>query len=224
MKPKKKKQTEKIISSNIDVSHFRIAIFGSARIKEKDPRYNRIHRLAKMIAGQGFDIVTGGGPGLMEAANKGHKEGRKGNKDIHSFGLNILLPFEQQANQHLDVQKDFDRFSERLDAFMYLSNVVVVAPGGLGTVLELFYTLQLIQVNHICSIPVILLGDMWPPLIKWIEDYPLKQKFLKRDDLNNIFLAKNPTEAMRVIKMAYKEFERGGEDFCLNYKKYKIDH
>ena len=132
------------IPKDIDVEHFRVTIFGSARLKSDDPRYKQIQSLAKMVAKEGFDVVTGGGAGIMEAANKGHKEGRKGNKDIHSFGLNIKLPMEQVANKHLDIKKDFERFSNRLDYFMYLSNIVVVAPGGIGTLLELYYTWQLV--------------------------------------------------------------------------------
>jgi len=156
------------LKDQIDIKHFRVAIFGSARIQENDPRYNEIYRLAKMIAAEGIDIVTGGGPGIMEAANKGHRDGRK-NGDTHSLGLTIKLPREQESNRHLDIKEDFDRFSDRLDHFMYLSNVVVVAPGGVGTMLEFFYTWQLVQVKHICDIPIILLGDMWPELVKWIE-------------------------------------------------------
>lgn len=216
-------QIEKI-RQKIDVEHFRIAIFGSARIQPHQDRYNQIYLLAKMIAQEGWDIVTGGGPGLMEAANKGHKDGR-GKKKIHSFGLNILLPKEQQANQHLDVKKDFERFSERLDYFMHLSNVFVVAPGGVGTLLEFFYTWQLVQVKHICNIPIILLGDMWPELIEWLEKWPFKKKFLSQEDLNSLFLADHCKEAMDVIRMTYEKYKKGGDDFCLNYKKYKLpDH
>ena len=105
---------------HIDKKHFRVAIFGSARIKPNDPRYKQIYSLAKRIASAGFDVVTGGGPGIMEAANKGHREGRKKGKHVHSFGLNIMLPMEQSANKHLDIKKDFKRFSERLDYFMNL--------------------------------------------------------------------------------------------------------
>jgi predicted Rossmann-fold nucleotide-binding protein len=171
---------------------------------------------------EGVDVVTGGGPGIMEAANKGHKEGRKKGKHIHSFGLNIQLPMEQDYNKHLDIKKDFERFSERLDYFMYLSNIVVVAPGGIGTLLELFYTWQLIQVNHICSIPIVFMGRMWPPLIKWVEKWPLKRKLMDKHDMHPLFLANNCTEAMTIIKRAHKEFIKGNKDFCTNYKKYRI--
>ncbi len=211
------------IPKDIDIEHFRVTIFGSARIKSNDPRYKQIQSLAKMIAKEGLDVVTGGGPGIMEAANKGHKEGRKGlKKEVHSFGLNIKLPMEQKDNKHLDIKKDFERFSERLDYFMYLSNVVVVAPGGIGTLLELYYTWQLVQVKHTCNIPIILLGPMWPTLIKWMEKWQLKEKLICPEDMHTIFLADNCKEAMKVIKKTNDEFKKGNPDFCKTYKKYKI--
>lgn len=205
----------------IDPDHFRIAIFGSARISPNDARYKEIYNLAKHIAMEGFDVVTGGGPGVMEAANKGHKEGRK-NNDVHSFGLNILLPNEQMSNKHLDIKRDFKRFSSRLDYFMSLSNVVVVAPGGVGTMLELFYTWQLIQVEHICSIPIIFVGNMWPPLIEWVKKYPLKMKFLDKNDLMPLFFTKNYKEAIKIIKSAHEEHKKGNPDYCSNFDKYRL--
>ena len=212
------------IKGEIDVEHFRVAIFGSARIQPHQGRYDQVYLLAKMIAQEGWDIVTGGGPGLMEAANKGHKEGR-GKRDIHSFGLNILLPEEQMANKHLDLKKEFERFSERLDYFMHLSNAVVVAPGGVGTLLEFFYTWQLVQVKHVCNIPIILLGDMWSELIEWLEKWPLKKRYLDKKDLEALFLADNCKEAMDVMRMTYKMYKEKGDAFCLNYKRYKLaDH
>ncbi|MBU1018025.1 LOG family protein [Patescibacteria group bacterium] len=213
---------KKQIPEYIDVGHFRVAIFGSARIKENDPRYKQVYSLARRIAAAGFDVVTGGGPGIMEAANKGHKDGRKEERNVHSFGLTIELPKEQMSNKHLDIKKDYTHFSDRLDQFMTLSNVVVVAPGGVGTLLEFFYTWQLIQVKHICNIPIIFMGEMWPDLIKWIEKWPLKKGFLDKGDLNFIFLAEHCSEAMRIIKKTHKEYEKGGVDFCKNYQKYKI--
>ena len=210
------------IPKQIDIEHFRVAIFGSARIKKNDPRYNQIYNLAKMIATEGVDVVTGGGPGLMEAANKGHKEGGK-SKKVQSYGLNIVLSKEQKANKHLDIKREFERFSDRLDYFMYLSNVVVVAPGGIGTMLELFYTWQLVQVKHVCNIPIILLGKRWPEFIKWFEKWALAKKLISPEDMHAIFLADDAQEAMKVIKKTYEEFKKGNPDFCKKYKKYKID-
>lgn len=203
-------------------NHFRVAIFGSARIKPNDPRYNQIYSLARMIAEEGMDIVTGGGPGLMEAANKGHMEGRK-TKKVRSLGLNIMLPNEQEANKHLDIRRDFRLFSKRLDYFMQLSNVVVVAQGGIGTLLELMYTWQLIQVEHTCHIPIILLGDMWQPFIEWIENWPLRKKMLNEEDMHPIFLADHVREAMKIIRKAHHDFNHRGPNYCWNYRKYRFE-
>ncbi len=217
---KKKKRT---IKEELKSKDFRVAIFGSARIRRRDPRYNQIKTLARMLGERGIDIVTGGGPGLMMAANEGHKAGsRKSKVKIHSIGLAIKLPKEQKTNKHLDIMKKFSRFSNRLDNFMLLSNVIVVAPGGVGTLLELFYAWQLIQVKQVCNIPIILLGKQWSSLIKWLEKYSLKNKFLEKRDLNLLFLAKNCNEAIKMIDTAYKEFKKGDKKYCLNYKKYKL--
>ena len=170
--------------------HFRVAIFGSARIKKGDSTYNLVYTLARMIAAQGIDVVTGGGPGLMNAVSKGHHAGRKGN-NTHSIGLTIKLPKEQKKGYHLDIVEDFNKFSNRLDAFMQLSNAVVVAPGGIGTLLELFYSWQLVQVKHMCDIPIILLGNEWKGLIKWIRKSPFKKNLLDEKDFENIFIVKN---------------------------------
>jgi len=200
---------------------FRVTIFGSARIKRGDSKYKMIYSLAKMIGREGMDIVTGGGPGMMNAASSGHQAGRK-NPKTHSIGLNIWLPKEQKLNKHLDVKKEFHQFSKRLDNFMQLSNVVVVSPGGIGTLLEFFYTWQLVQVKHICDIPIILLGDMWPDLIKWIRKNPQKNRFLNKEDVDMLFLAKNEKETLKIINAAFSEYKKGKKNICLNIMKYKI--
>ena len=203
-----------------DEKHFRVAIFGSARTEENNPTYKLVFDLAKMIAKEEIDVITGGGPGLMQAANKGHHEGRT-NNSVHSIGLTIVLPMEQEESRHLDIKKDFSRFSKRLDNFMTLSNAVVVAPGGIGTMLEFLYTWQLVQVNHICEIPIILLGEMWVDLIKWVQEKPLKKKLLSKEDLRNIFVVKSNLEAMKIIKGAKEAFDKGKGHVCTNLEKYK---
>jgi len=209
------------LDEELSKRHFRVTIFGSARIKKGDPNYNLIYNLAKLISEAGMDLVTGGGPGLMNAASEGHESGRKGD-ETHSIGLRINLPFEQEDASHLDVKKEFDRFSNRLDTFMRFSNAVVVAPGGVGTLLEFFYTWQLMQVKHICNIPIILLGKMWWDLARWIKKWPLKDKLLDNDDFELLFLAKDCNEAFTIIKSAYEGFMQSDAKFCLNFKKYKI--
>ena len=186
--------------------HFRVAIFGSARIKRNDKNYKMIQKLAEMIGERNMDVVTGGGPGIMEAANKGHKKGGKHN--VHSFGLLIRLPREQMTNKGLDVKRDFNRFSKRLDEFMRLSNAVVVAPGGIGTLLELVYAWQLLQVKHIQQIPIIVIGEEWKKLIEWIERYPLKRKYIDKRDLELVFPVNTIDEAMRIINLTYEFYLR----------------
>ncbi len=201
--------------------HFRVAIFGSARIKKDDPAWSEIYKLAHMIASENIDIVTGGGPGIMDAACEGHMDGRK-NDESHSIGLNIDIPSEQKCNMHLDIKKEFHRFSKRLDTFMVLSNAVVVAPGGVGTLLELAYSWQLVQVKHICNIPIILLGEMWNEFMKWVEKYPLKEVYLEEKDISRIFVAKDTFEAFRIIKKFHEGYLKG-DDICINFKKYKVE-
>tara|TARA_Y100000034_G_C6877199_1_gene401356 strand:+ start:315 stop:896 length:582 start_codon:yes stop_codon:yes gene_type:complete len=176
--------------------HFRVAIFGSARIKRNDKNYKMISQLAELIGEKNIDMVTGGGPGIMEAANKGHK---KGTKTAHSIGLLIKLPRGQKTNKFLNIKKDFHRFSRRLDEFMRLSNVVIVAPGGIGTLLELIYAWQLLQVKKVSNIPIILLGKQWKSLIKWMKKNQLKNDYIKKEDLDFVFPVNNIKEAMKII-------------------------
>lgn len=201
--------------------HFRVTIFGSARIKKSNKMYKQIEILARTAGERGYDVVTGGGPGLMRAASKGHGEGSK-KTGAHSIGIGIKLPKEQKFNKHVDIKKEFKRFSKRLDVFMSLSNVIVVAPGGVGTLLELFYTWQLTQVNHICHTPIILMGRQWPSFLKWLEEYPLGSKYLDKKDINLLYLSKDCEETIKIIDNIYKEYKKGGRDFCTNYKRYKL--
>jgi len=202
----------------INKKHFRVAIFGSARTKKGTPNYKLVYSLAKKIGDQGMDVVTGGGPGLMDAASRGHHSSK--NKEAHSVGLTIQLPMEQFDGYHLDIKKDFKKFSGRLDTFMKLSNVVVVAPGGIGTVLELFYTWQLVQVEHICDTPIILLGSMWEPLIAWVKGTLLKKGMISKKNLDSLFIVRTPAQAMKIIQEAKDRFDKGNKNICLNIKKY----
>ncbi|MEM3041268.1 MAG: LOG family protein [Nitrososphaerota archaeon] len=127
---------------------------------------------------------------------------------VQSIGLRIDLTFEEKEASHLDIKKEFSRFSARLDSFMSYANVVVVAPGGVGTLLEFAYTWQLLQVRHISNIPVILLGEMWLDLVKWIRKWPLKHRLLDPKDVELLFLAKDIREAFQVIKKAYELYEK----------------
>jgi uncharacterized protein (TIGR00730 family) len=203
--------------------HFKVTIFGSSRIEKNDVVYKKVKDLAHVLGKQGIDVITGGGPGLMQAANEGHKLGSKNNKHkSHSIGIGVKLLWKQKFNNAVEYKKEFNRFSRRLDEFMLLSNAVVVCPGGLGTMLELFYTWQLVQVHHICDIPIILMGDEWAGLLKWVKNNPLKRKYLDGQDYKLVFHVKTVKEASRVIEDSFQHFKKGGKNFCLNYKKYKI--
>lgn len=186
---------------------FRVGIFGSARIKKGDSNWNLIYDLAKRIAEEGMDIVTGGGPGLMSAASEGHYAGDI-SKNAQSIGLQIRLLEEQRDAHHLDVKKEFYRFSERLDNFIELANAVVVAPGGVGTMLEFLYTWQLMQVKMIRDIPIILLGDMWPDFVYWIKRWPLKNRLLEQKDIDLLYLVNDTEGALIIIKKAYEKFKK----------------
>ncbi len=198
---------------------FRVTIFGSARIKADDPIYKDVYTLAKEIGANGYDMITGGGPGLMEAASTGHTDGDvEGRAD--SIGLNIQLPFEQRPNPGLEYLDNHELFSSRLDEFMLLSNVVVVTPGGVGTCLELFYTWQLLQVKHICKMPLILVGKQWHKLVEWIIDYPLKDKYMDSKDLHSVVLVDKAVDALKIIKLAKKNFDSGTNGSCHDWQQY----
>lgn len=206
--------------SELKRDHFRVSIFGSARIKRGDPIYKNIKKLAFELGKRDIDVVTGGGPGLMEAANRGHRLGSK-NNESHSIGLNIRLPHEQKPNTSIDVLQGFNIFSNRLDNFMLLSDAVIVAPGGIGTALEFLYTWQLIQTKKICNIPIIFIGSMWDGLIEWFRNYPMKKKYLDKEDLEHIFVCKNNQEILKIID---KVKEKYGKDvkICRNHEKYSL--
>ena len=171
--------------TKMETDYYRVSIFGSARMKPDSPWYKEVYELAFQLAMRGVDIVTGGGPGLMDAANKGAKDGGRKSRSI---GLPIELPFETDANMHLDVKRHHRRFSSRLDEFMRISHAVVVTPGGIGTLLEMFYTWQLIQVGHIEARPILLLGgkDMWKELLDWCRNWPLNMELMSPKDMDNI--------------------------------------
>jgi uncharacterized protein (TIGR00730 family) len=147
-------------------SNYRVSIFGSARIQEGSPAYEQVRRLGEELARLGCDIVTGGGPGLMQAANEGAASAlveRRGG----SVGINIRLPFEQHVNPFVGQASEHETFFSRLHHFALISDAFVVVPGGVGTLLELAMAWQLLQVRHLHNVPLILVGRMWPELIEW---------------------------------------------------------
>jgi uncharacterized protein (TIGR00730 family) len=189
---------------------YRCCLFGSARIKAGTKAYNDVFELARFLAWDGIDILTGGGPGLMEAGNKGAKLGQK-EKDTKSlsYGLSIELDFEPEPNNHLDVKRHHHRFSSRLDDFMRLSNSIVVTPGGIGTLLELYFSWQLIQVRHIESRPIVLLdSEYWNGIIDWMKSQPLERGLVSAKDFDCISIVDTAEEAFEKISAHHKEFKQ----------------
>ena len=189
---------------------YRTCIFGSARIKEGTKSYSDVFELARYLAWEGIDVLTGGGPGLMEAANQGALLGREEKKTKSlSFGLSIQLEWEPEPNMHLDVKRHHQRFSSRLDDFMRLSHSVVVTPGGIGTVLELFFTWQLLQVKHISPRPIVLLDkSYWRGILKWLREVCLDRELISLKDFDTLYLVDSPEEAFKVISDHHAHFRK----------------
>jgi hypothetical protein len=199
--------------------HYRVAIFGSARISEGDESYRDVFAIAKGLAEQGFDIVTGGGPGLMQAANAGSQSVQNGGQSI---GLNINMAREQHANPYLDIKEEFDRFSNRIDTFMSLSDAVIVAPGGIGTLLELFYSWQLTQVQQLCETPIILYGGIWTNLLGWLETEVMPKKLFDKGDMHNIFHVLQPSHVVDLVVKIHKDRSQQ-EHVCRNFNQYRVE-
>lgn len=202
------------------VNHFRVAIFGSARTKPEHEYYKQIFELAKAVGQHGFDVITGGGPGLMDAANAGHQAGCM-DMDSHSIGLTIQLPWENKPNRHLDLHEHFNRFSDRLDEFLILSNAAIFTHGGIGTGLELFYVWQHIQVKHISPIPMILVGSMWNGLVQWLTLNPLKLGLISPEDFQGLYVTNSNEEAMEIVLAAHEAHSKAGDGYTFQYDKYR---
>ncbi len=203
---------------NVNPEHYRVAIFGSSRIEKEDGRYEQVYNLAKKVASEGFDVVTGGGPSLMDAASRGHHAGRSEDDDLHSIGLTINVADEREG-YHLDIKEEFEKFSGRLDSFMELSDVVVVAPGGIGTMLELFYTWQLVQVKQLCETPIILMGERWQGLIEWIVKEIVEEDLMDEKDLEYVFVVDDEDQAFELIRKVKEDYDANGH-VCKNWNKY----
>jgi uncharacterized protein (TIGR00730 family) len=173
-----------------------VAIFGSARAKPDDPFYSLSERLARLIVGNGYSIITGGGPGIMEAANKGALEAGG-----ESVGLCIELPLEQKPNPYLKTLLSFRYFFVRKVMFVRYSCAFVCMPGGFGTMDELFEALTLIQTFKIRPIPVILFSrDYWGGLLDWIRDTMVRRGMILPRDYQRISVVEEPEEAVALIK------------------------
>jgi len=175
-----------------------VTIFGSARTPEQDPCYLQAVATAKSLAEAGFAIVTGGGPGIMRAGNEGAKQGNG-----LSIGLNIELPFEQQANAFCDVSVDFRYFFVRKTLLVKYSQAFVIFPGGYGTLDELTEALTLIQTGKIHNFPVILFGtSFWRGLVDWLRQSVLGASYISPEDLQLFWLTDSPEEVRDIVLAA----------------------
>ncbi len=176
-----------------------VSIFGSARTSPDDPQYQQAREVARLLAEQGFAIITGAGPGIMEAANQGAKEAGG-----QSIGCNIELPFEQGANPYVDTLVNFRYFFVRKTMFVKYSNAFIIFPGGFGTLDEFFEALTLIQCGKIYQFPVILFGrHYWAGLIRWMQSRMAGEGKISPGDLDLIMLTDDPAEAAQAVMDAH---------------------
>jgi uncharacterized protein (TIGR00730 family) len=173
-----------------------IAIFGSARTPPDNPYYAAARETAALLARAGFAIITGGGPGIMEAANRGAFEAGGA-----SIGCNIELPFEQKANPYQTKSLTFDYFFVRKTMFVKYSTAFVIFPGGYGTLDEMFEALTLIQTRKIRDFPVVLFGSKyWAGMIGWVKDTLLAEHAISEADLDLLHLTDSPAEIVEIVK------------------------
>lgn len=173
-----------------------VSIFGSARTKPEDPNYKKAEKLAALLAKNKFSVITGGGGGIMEAANKGAAEAGG-----TSIGLNIILPFEQQPNPYANIQLEFKYFFIRKVMFVKYAQAYIIMPGGFGTLDELFEAVTLIQTRRIKPFPVILMGsDYWGGLIEWVKARLLADKMVSEEDIDILQVMDDPEKIVAFLK------------------------
>jgi len=177
-----------------------VSIFGSARTNPGDPQYEACVETARLLGQAGFAVITGGGPGIMEAANRGAREA-----GAKSVGCNIELPFEQSGNKYVDVSIDFRYFFVRKTMFVKYAQAFVIFPGGFGTMDELFESLTLIQTGKVRHFPVVLVGrDYWGGLLDWMRDHMAAEGKVGLSDLDLVFLTDDPAEVRDHILRRYR--------------------
>jgi uncharacterized protein (TIGR00730 family) len=181
-----------------------VSIFGSARTAPDDPECELARATASLLGRQGFTIITGGGPGTMEAANRGARE-----VGARSVGLNIQLPFEQHANPYLDISLEFHHFFVRKVMFVRYSSAFVILPGGFGTLDELFEALTLIQTGKIPQFPVVLVGSaFWRQMVTWLRTALLATGKISLDDLELVHVVDEPAEVAAIVNAAWERQAR----------------
>jgi len=172
-----------------------VTIFGSARVDHRDPWYRKAQETARLLGEEGFAIITGGGPGIMEAGNRGARDA-----GVLSIGLNIELPHEQQANPYIDRGIDFRYFFVRKTMFVKYSTAFIVFPGGFGTLDEMFESLTLIQTGKIEHFKVVLMSKaFWQPLFDWLRVTVAAEGKIALSDLDLVSVTDDPAEAVRLV-------------------------
>lgn len=182
-----------------------VSVFGSARTKPDNKYYKLAEEISEKLCKEGYGVISGGGPGIMEAANKGAQKGKG-----KSVGLNIRLPFEQYANIYVDFDKlvTFDYFFVRKTIFLKYSQGFIAMPGGFGTLDELFEALTLVQTSKIANFPVILVSsEYWGGLVDWIKQTMLaKEHNLNESDLKHFYVVDTADEAVKIINDFYSQY------------------
>ena len=180
-----------------------VSIFGSARLNRRSPYYRMAMVTAEKLARAGYTIVTGGGPGIMEAANRGAKKGGG-----LSMGLNIEIPSEQEPNKYLDEMMEFRYFFCRKTMFVRYASAIVILPGGFGTMDELFESLTLIQTHRTAQFPVVLMGSKyWRGLLRWVKNTMVEEGTISQEDLDFLNVTDDPDETVRIITGTPDEYE-----------------
>jgi uncharacterized protein (TIGR00730 family) len=185
-----------------------VSVFGSARTKQGTDEYELGERIGARLVEAGYAVITGGGPGIMEAANKG--AARAGGVSV---GLGIELPFEQKMNDHVDIGVEFRYFFVRKTMFVKYSQAFVVLPGGFGTLDELFESVTLVQTKKITRFPIVLVGtDFWSGLLDWIKDKMLSSGKVSPADPELLHLTDDPDEVVQIIASAHETQERAAQE------------
>lgn len=183
--------------------HPAVSIFGSARTKPDHPYYQQAEEIARLLSDAGFAVISGGGPGIMEAANKGAFYGKS-----PSVGLNIQLPHEQVGNPYQNISHTFQHFFSRKVMFVKFASAYVVMPGGFGTLDELMEALTLVQTGKTRRIPIILVGSaFWGGMVEWFRTVLIAEKVIAPDDMNLIQLIDEPKE---IVSAIFKHYETRG--------------
>ncbi|MEO3782253.1 TIGR00730 family Rossman fold protein [Actinocorallia sp. B10E7] len=181
-----------------------VSVFGSARLKPGSEYYELAERIGGGLAAAGYAVITGGGPGIMEAGNKG------ANPEGLSVGLGIELPFEQKLNEHLDIGISFRYFFVRKTMFIKYSRAFVVLPGGFGTLDELFEALTLVQTGKITRFPIVLVGRaFWTPLLDWFRGTLVAEGTVSPEDPELLYLTDDPDEVVQIVVDAHRGSRQG---------------